>query len=359
VCGFEKIIGQTQPIRILTTLLQNGNVPHALTFIGNQGIGKHTVATIFAMLCNCVGNLDVKSTNLTDSKPAITIGNIHSASRIPNSEFISNPCGVCKVCRKIKSGSHPDIILIKPSGQFIKIEQIRDLRIIITMRPYSAKLRVVIIDDAQTMNPAAANALLKVLEEPPDRTVFILIAKNKRDLLPTITSRCQPIRFHPIPLQHIEAMLITQENVAPEKAAVLAAMSYGSFSKALSLLENDWISRRDLLIRTIWPDTVNARALQSPAMIMALAARFAREKDNITEVLDGMKSWLRDLLVYRYCPEKMINYDLIDKIHYMSEQIAVGTLLEKLEAVQIAQRKIRANANLRLTLDTLFMQLTR
>ena len=359
MCGFQKIIGQTQPIRILTTLLQNGNVPHALTFIGNQGIGKHTVATIFAMLCNCVGNVDAKSTNQADSKQAITIDSIHASPQIPNSELIYNPCGVCKVCRKIKSGSHPDIILIKPSGQFIKIEQIRDLRLIITMKPYSAKLRVVIIDDAQTMNQAAANALLKVLEEPPDRTVFILIAKNKRDLLPTITSRCQPIRFHPIPLQHIEAMLTTQKNVVPEKAAVLSAMSYGSFSKALSLVENDWISRRDLLIRTIWPGTVNARSVQSSAIIMALAARFARDKDNITEILDGIKSWLRDLLIYRYCPEKMINYDLIDKIHYMSEQIAVGTLLEKLEAVQTAERKIRANANLRLTLDSLFMQLTR
>jgi len=356
VCGFEKIIGQKQPIGILTTLLQNGNVPHALLFIGNEGIGKHTTADIFAMLCNCLGNVN---TNLTDSKQAITTGNIHSEFRIPNSEFNYNPCGACKACRKIKSGSHPDIIWIKPSGQVIKIEQIRDLRLIITMKPYSAKLRVVIIDDAQTMNPAASNALLKVLEEPPDRTVFILIAENKRDLLPTIASRCQLIRFHPIPFKHIEEMLTTQKNISSEKAAVLAAMSHGSFAKALSLLENDWINRRDLLLRAIWPDTLNSHTLQSSAMIMALSARFADEKDNIMEVLDGIKSWLRDLLVCRYCPEKVINYDLIDKICYMSEKITIGTLLAKLEAVQTAQKKIQANANLRLTLDSLFMQLIR
>jgi len=349
VCGFEKIIGQTQPIGILTTLLQNGNVPHALLFIGNEGIGKHTTADIFAMLCNCLGNVN---TNLTDSKQAITTGDI-------DSEFIYNPCGACKVCRKIKSGNHPDIIRIKPSGQVIKIEQIRDLCLIITMKPYAAKLRVVIIDDAQTMNPAASNALLKVLEEPPARTVFILIAENKRDLLPTITSRCQPIRFHPIPLKHIEEMLTTQKNISSEKAAVLAAMSHGSFAKALSLLENDWINRRNLLLRAIWPDTLNSHTLQSSAMIMALSARFAREKDNIMEVLDGIKSWLRDLLVCQYCPEKVINYDLIDKICYMSEKITTGTLLAKLEAVQTAQKKIQANANLRLTLDNLFMQLIR
>ncbi len=349
MCGFEKIIGQTQPIGILTTLLQNGNVPHALLFIGNEGIGKHTTADIFAMLCNCLRNVN---TNLTDSKQAITTGDI-------NSEFIYNPCGACKVCRKIKSGSHPDIIRIKPLGQVIKIEQIRDLRLIITMKPYAAKLRVVIIDDAQTMNPAASNALLKVLEEPPDRTVFILIAENKRDLLPTITSRCQPIRFHPIPFKHIEEMLTTQKNISSEKAAVLAAMSHGSFAKALSLLENDWINRRDLLLRAIWPDTLNSHTLQSSAMLMALSARFAREKDNIIEVLDGIKSWLRDLLIYRYCPDKVINYDLTDKICYMSEKITIGTLLAKLEAVQTAQRKIQANANLRLTLDSLFMQLIR
>ncbi len=225
------------------------------------------------------------------------------------------------------------------------------------MKPYAAKLRVVIIDDAQTMNQAAANALLKLLEEPPDRTVFILIATNKRDLLPTITSRCQPIRFYPIPLQHIEAMLTTQKNISSEKAAVLAAMSHGSFAKAFSLFENDWINRRDLLFRTIWPDNLNVHSLQSSAMLFALAAKFAREKDTIMEVLDGLRSLLRDFLICRYCPEKVINYDLIDKIRSISEKTAIGTLLAKLEAVQTAQRKIYANANLRLTLDSLFMQL--
>jgi len=352
VCGFEKIIGQTQPIDILTTLFQNGNVPHALLFIGNEGIGKHTCADIFAMLCNCLGDVNA---NQTDSRQDITDGNTHAAFvRQPG-----NPCGVCKACRKIKSGNHPDIIRIKPSGQVIKIEQIRDLRITIAMKPYAAKLRVVIIDDAQTMNPAAANALLKVLEEPPDRTVFILIAENRRGLLPTINSRCQPIRFHPIPFKHIVAMLTDQKDVSSEKAAVLAAMSHGSFSKALSLLKNDWLNRRDLLLGAIWPDTPDSHALQSSAMILALSARFAREKDTLMEVLDGIKAWLRDLLIYRYCPEKVINYDLSDKIRYLSEKIAIETVLAQLEAVQNAQKKIRANANLRLTLDSLFMQLIR
>jgi len=352
VYGFEKIIGQTQPISILTTFHQNRNVPHALLFIGNEGIGKHTCAGIFAMLCNCVENADA---NPTASRQDITDSNTRVAlTRLPN-----NPCGVCKVCRKIKSGNHPDIIRIKPSGQAIKIEQIRDLRLIITMKPYAAQLRVVIIDDAQTMNPSAANALLKVLEEPPERTVFILIAENKRDLLPTINSRCQPIRFYPIPLKHIEVMLTGQKNISSEKAAVLAAMSHGSFSKALSLLENDWISRRDLLLRVIWPDTLNSETVQSSAMIMALAERFSREKDNIMELLEGIKSWLRDLLIYRYYPEKVINHDLTDKIRFMSEKIAIGTLLAKLDAVQMAQKKIQTNANVRLTLDSLFTQLIR
>jgi len=351
VCGFEKIIGQTQPISILTTLHQNGNVPHALLFIGNEGIGKHTTADIFAMLCNCLGNVN---DNLTVSKQKITDGTHATLARNPY-----NPCGVCRVCRKIKSGSHPDIIRIKPSGQVIKIEQIRDLCLVIALKPYTAKLRVVIIDNAQTMNPAAANALLKVLEEPPDRTVFILIAENRRDLLPTITSRCQPIRFHPIPLQHIKEMLMIKKNISSEKAAVLAAMSHGSFAKAMSLLENDWLNRRNLLLGAIWPDSLNSPTLQSPAMILALSARFSREKNNINELLDGIKSWLRDLLIFRYCPEKIINYDLTDKIRYLSEKNTIGTLLAKLEAVQTAQKKIQANANLRLTLDSLFIRLIR
>lgn len=348
--GFEKIIGQTEPIGVLTTLLQKKNIPHALLFIGDKGIGKHTTANAFAMMCNCMGN---GNNSPTDSKQKTTNGSKPTYS----SESTLNPCGVCKQCVKIISGSHPDVIQIKPARQVIKIDQIRDMRHIVSMKPYMARQRVVVIDDAPAMNAAASNALLKLLEEPPDRTIFILISDNQNELLPTINSRCQPIRFHPIPLKAIETVLTAEKQADPEKAAVLAAMSHGSIARALDLLKKDWLERRNQLLGVIWPESPDSSVRRAPAKILALSARVAQEKETITAVLDGLNLWLRDLLIYRYCPDKVINSDLLATIDRHSAQYGVEALLKKLEAVHTARKKIEANCNLRLTLDNLFMQL--
>ena len=166
--GFDSIIDQERPIRILLSLLFHGTIPHALLFTGIEGVGKKTAAVALAMACNCRRPVAVE------------------------------PCGECAACRKIAAGAHPDILRVSPAGAMIKIDQIRELCQVLTMKPYEARVRVVIIADAHTLNPAAGNALLKMLEEPPARTVLILTAPQTGDLLPTIVSRCQHIRFKPI-----------------------------------------------------------------------------------------------------------------------------------------------------------------
>ena len=192
--GFESIIGQDRPIRILTTLLQAGAVPHALLFTGIEGIGKQNAAVVFAMACNCAGG---HANSEPESEINASVNGDDSTKRPP----ITNPCGICKPCRKIESGSHPDFIRIKPAGAFIKIEQIRALCQTLAMKPYEAGMRVVVISDAQEMNSAAGNALLKVLEEPPAGTILILVANHTSGLLPTIVSRCRHIRFNPISMK--------------------------------------------------------------------------------------------------------------------------------------------------------------
>ncbi|MCP4630816.1 MAG: hypothetical protein GY850_46010, partial [bacterium] len=181
--GFESIIDQDRPIRILTTFLQKGTIPHALLFTGIEGVGKERAAIAMAMACNCADN-DAAS----DSERHGTSVSGHSNTIRP---IITDPCGICKSCRIIASDNHPDIIRLKPSGPTIKIDQIRSTVQTLAMKPYEARWRLVIISDAQTMNPAAGNALLKVLEEPPGRTILILVAAHTTDLLPTIVSRCQ------------------------------------------------------------------------------------------------------------------------------------------------------------------------
>ncbi len=349
---FDSITDQKRPVRILAAFLQKRNIPHALLFTGIEGIGKKDAATAFAMACNCTGEKPGLSEVIDDS----TI-----KKDLP---LAVNPCGCCRSCRKIESGNHPDIIRIKPSGAFIRIDQIRGLCDTLAMKPYEARVRVVIISDAHAMNPSASNALLKMLEEPPDSSILILTACHISDLLPTIVSRCQHIRFNPVSVKSIETRLIENQGLAQDKASIIASMANGSISRAFAMNNSSWINRRNWLINNIGPDQSDqsqpgALFSMSSGMLMAFAEMLKKNKDFLFDSLEIMKSWLRDLVIYNYHPEKIINKDLITKIQYASQKIDIESLLLKIDAIQAAQKNIQANANLRLTLETMMMRIGR
>jgi DNA polymerase-3 subunit delta' len=176
--GFNAIVGQQHPIRLLKTFIRNGKLPHALLFTGDDGVGKKLTAKAFAMACNCL--------NLKSARP-----------RHADLDVI-DACGDCAPCRKIAGNHHPDVIHVAPLSSVIRIAQIRTLLQTLTLKPNEADRRVVILSDAQAMNAEAGNALLKVLEEPPDRTLLVLTASQPSDLLPTVVSRCRHIRFLPL-----------------------------------------------------------------------------------------------------------------------------------------------------------------
>lgn len=339
MCGLESIIHPKQPIRLLTALLKKGTIPHALLFTGIEGVGKLNAALAFAMACNCTAQMQ------------------NAESRVGNEKIIQNPtdpCGACRSCRKIKSGNHPDIIIIEPYGPLIRIDQIRALCHTLAMKPYEARLRVVIISEAQAMNPEAGNALLKVLEEPPDRTILILTATQTSDLLPTIVSRCQHIRFNPISRKSIEALLIKEQGIDPDNAMIIAAMANGSFSKALAMHKANWINQRNWLINEV--ESLSSRPI---CLLLAFAERLSKNKETIVDSLEVMKSWFRDLVICNYDTEKIINKDLTDKIRYASQKITVNSLLLKIKAIQTAQKDIGANTNLRLALEVMIMRLAK
>jgi len=338
-------LGQQKSIRLLTTLLRNETIPHALLFIGIDGIGKRSTALAFAMACNC---LDPKPEQLFEDEE-----NYHTAR---NRLARTNPCGSCKPCRKIQSGNHPDIIIVEPSGPIIRIGQIRDLCHTLTLKPLEARCRVVIISDSQAMNPAAANALLKVLEEPPDQTILVLTARQSSDLLPTIVSRCQHIRFNPISRENIMSMLIEKKGAHPDNAAIIATLSNGSIANALSKMESqnreNWIDHRNWLIDET--DSLTSRPIGS---LLAFAAKLSKNKEMLPESLEMMKTYLRDLVICKHSPEKIINIDLQSKIQNASQKLTTGSLLSKISDIQSAQNDIQANANLKLTMEVLVMRL--
>ena len=329
--GFESIIDQERPIRILTTYLREGNIPHALLFTGISGIGKRTTARLFSMACNCKRFAPDGSRKQFDHKI---------------------PCGECRSCRKTDSGNHPDIIHIEPSGSLIRIAQIRSLLHTLSMRPYEAERRVVLIYEAQKLNPEAGNALLKVLEEPPERTVIILTALNTAELLPTIVSRCQEIRFGPVSEKNLMRMLHHEEGIHMEAARIIAAMANGSISKALAMSDDKWINRRNWLIREL--EIIESRPIRA---VMAFAEKLSSDKEKLPEALEVILTWLRDLWMVRLDPSKIINIDRAEGILSISRRISRSSLLFKMAAVQHAQKKLQTQTNLRLMVEHFILQL--
>ncbi len=338
----NSITDQERPIARLMAMLIKNTAPHAMLFSGIEGIGKNTIATSLAMAFNCRNKtIDKKSL-----QPA-------------SYDFNNVACRKCASCKKILSGNHPDFIQINPSGKIIKISQIRDLCSTLLIKPYEAEKRVVIINKAETMNQEAGNALLKVLEEPPENTVFVVISKQPSDLLPTILSRCQNIGFYPVSSENIAIYLKQNYNSAPDKAEIIASMANGSLKKAIQLAGNDkkqkqWFKNRLWLI-----DEFNSLRTLSMNSRLLFAEKLVEKKEVVSDLLEILLTYIRDLIVYKFDSGKIINRDLTKKISDISKMFSVKSLLSITDRIQAAQKDIHANASLRLTLELLVIKISR
>lgn len=315
-------IGQERPTRFLTQMLKKKTIPTALLFTGVDGIGRQKTAVALGMALNCF-----------------------------NPEGVS-ACGGCASCRKVISGSHPDIISIKPEGVFIKINQVRDISRQLKFAPLEGGWRIVIINDAQAMNLEASNAILKILEEPPKRTIFILTATQTTDLLPTIVSRCQQVAFRPIPQERVTELLIKDRGLDRQTARTLAISTNGSLGKALSVDVEKWKAWRSSLI-----EQVAALSGETIQPLFAFAEALAGAKDRLADALDMMLMWFRDVLIFKVTPDRIINVDFEAKIRLASQRESVISLLKKVEAVHSAQEAISRNANARLTVEVMLLRL--
>lgn len=334
----ESIADQHQPVRILKTLLQTGAIPHALLFTGIEGVGKRAAAEAFAMACNC---------------PTLAE---RLAAGSPVAADDVEPCGQCRSCRKIRAGTHPDVLHLKPSGVSIRVNQVRELAETLTLKPYEARIRTIILHAAQSLNPHAGNALLKLLEEPPDRTIFLLTAPQTADIMPTILSRCQVLHFYPVSRARIAEML-QSEGLDADAAAMLAAMAEGSPQRARELQAKDFNRRRDWYIRASGLEHPERLAPVPCSPLLAFAEALAANKDRALEALETLTVWLRDLVVVRYLPEQIVNVDRRDRLQAAAAQTPVEWLLQRVEIIQSARRALEANANLRLTLEVMMLRM--
>jgi len=191
--ALRDIKGQARALNILRGAVLRGRLASSYLFAGEDGIGKKTAAVSFTMALNC---LDPQYPEDGDGKG------------------FGDACGVCSSCRRIVSGTHPDFMLVAPEDRVIKVEEIRAIEEALSFRAHEARVKTVIVDNAEAMNTAAANAFLKTLEEPAGGIMIILVSSMPDRLPITIRSRCSRVNFRPLAASEV-AEVIGEEEGSP------------------------------------------------------------------------------------------------------------------------------------------------
>ncbi len=320
---WKHIIGHDEIIAGLKAMLVNGKIPHALLFVGPEGIGKSAVAKVLAAALLC-----------TDSE--------------------SKPCGLCRSCRMVENSTHPDLLLVNPAGNAIKIDQIRQLVREAALASYTGQRRVAIIEGAESMTAQAANSLLKTLEEPPGDFVFILVSHAREKMLDTILSRCRIISF--APLYHTTlARALAEKGYDQNQADAAARLSSGRMGTALSLLEPDGFAGRDAAREIV--AALHGAALQ---WVWDTAAGWDKmERAQVLSLLKYISNILRDMMVLVTAGEKelLFNIDIAGFLWEQSRLWNEARLASALADVDTARRALNAHAGIRLTGEALLIRL--
>jgi DNA polymerase-3 subunit delta' len=331
---FSEIIGQDRAVQFLKQVMAGKKIPHAYLFVGIQGVGRTTTALALTRAINC---------------------------REPVGE---EGCGRCPSCRQILSGNFPDFEQISPDGNWIKIDQIRQLNHAFGYKPVSGKYRVSIIQSADRMTEEAANAFLKTLEEPPEGNLLILNVKEPLDLLQTIVSRCQKVPFSPIPVPLIADWLKEKKQLDAEQALLLAKISEGSLGKAVRMSEGDFLERRqDYLFKLIeLPGLSTDQALE---MMLEVTEKNKKKEldpsgdEGVLAILSVWKTWYRDLILMNLRgPEKLLlNIDFSHKLKTVAKHCNIEDLMKSFQVLDVAQRDLLKMRNLDLVMENTVLTL--
>ena len=327
---FEQIEGQEGALNLLRNAMRSGRLAHAYLFFGPEGVGKRLTALTLAKAMNC------------QSPPAE-----------------GECCEGCASCKKINSSNHADVIVVEPQGEVIKIDQIRELQRRLRYRPLEGGMRACILESADSMNDAAANALLKTLEEPPDETHLFLLTARPHKLLPTILSRCQWVKFRPLSIRNIAQILQRAHSWPEERANFLASLAGGSAGKALVLGNRVDFKKRLDWLRTF--SNVSGKTLEE---ILAVCEQVAKEEEELNDLLELWKLWVRDLVVckaQREGPEgaglKLINHDLLAEAAEEAKKYSFDRLDSLFTHISDTQKSIAQKANRQLAMETLMLEM--
>ena len=316
---FSQIAGHDHIIQQLDFAYTHKRIPSAYLFTGVSGIGKSTLARLFAQKLNCHTN---------------------------------NNCQTCGNCKMFEQNTHPDFLVLKADGKFIKIGQIQNLIEQLSLKPLYAKKRVVLVEDAQKMNMEAANCFLKILEEPPLDTLIILITTDETLLLETTVSRTQIIYFSPLNRKEIKTILEKNYKLSTSETPFILNYSRGK-------IRADFIEQVGTLYNLREQTLHLLRGLKEGNMVDNFdLLEYVIKQDLIPWLLEFCSGWLHDWLTMELGYHRgIINSDLMEEVQTIPENLSPEILSWCFDLIIETERSITAQAAKLLALEALIIKI--
>jgi DNA polymerase III subunit delta' len=320
---FSAIEGHERSITVLQRAIAHNTLAHAYLFSGQEGIGKKRTAFALAAAVNCL-----------NARP-------------------EGGCGECPSCRKVDALGHPDVHVLVADGDEIKIDQIRQVQADLALKPFEGSKKVLIVDNAESMNAASSNAFLKTLEEPPGDTLIILITAMPQSLLSTIRSRCQEITFRPLPRITLARALTHRRGLSEEDAWFVAALAQGSMGRGLEMDIEQEKASRDEVARLM-----SRLAQKGPGEALALAEMLAKDRARFDRLIEISVEWLRDALVYRETGEErlLVHAQAQHLYRQYADRHSLSTILAHMELFMMSRNLLDRRVSAQLVADNLFQQ---
>ena len=322
--ALHNVIGQEKATGILRGILKRKRLASSYLFCGESGIGKKMAAINFAKAVNCLtmsGAADDTRSSFLPAAPPSSLAAGYDA------------CDTCESCLKIDAGSHPDIIRISPQEGLIKIDEIRTIEEALSFKPYEGMKKVVIVDDADTMNQAAANTFLKTLEEPPEDSLIMLISSRPDRLLPTIRSRCSTIAFHPLSLDSCRQIL--DGKIAAHDIEQAVRLSLGRPGLAVT---GDVKEERDRFVDLL------------KSMLRSEKDSWS-SREEVEKWFDLALLFMRDLAVLKITGEQtlLINMDIAENLARLEKSLELKGIIEIYKELSFVKAMLLFNLNKSLT----------
>ena len=332
---FRDLVGHRHLLDLVAAAAARGSLPPSLIFAGPDGVGKRASAVALAQLVNC-------------HAPVLSPGG-------------PDACGTCPSCTRIARLVHADVHLVEPGDTgVIKVDQVRDVVERTGYRPFEGRRRVVIVDEADAMLAEAQNALLKTLEEPPSASMFVLVTSRSDELLPTVRSRCQRLRFGRLTPDDIAGVLMESHDYSPSDARAAASAADGSLGQALESGSEGFSEARDAaseVLRHVATTTDARRRLDTARVLVG-----GGDRDELRRRLRALASMVRDLGVLgAQAPEIdercLANADLGEPLRRLTGSFDRERVSRAFAAIDRALEAIDKNASPKIVADWLAFQL--